>query len=54
MKYMRNHQLLNQDLLSYQTDDSILNVAMQAFERQLELQHEIDKVLHKMETRYLD
>ena len=43
---------LNQDLLSYQTDDSILNVAMQAFERQLELQHEIDKVLHKMETNY--
>ena len=25
---------LNQDLLSYQTDDSILSVAMQAFERQ--------------------
>ena len=45
---------LNQDLLSYQTDDSILNVAMQAFERQLELQHEIDKVLHKMETNYED
>jgi ATP-binding cassette subfamily F protein 3 len=27
---------LNQDLLSYQTDDSILEVAMQAFGRQLE------------------
>jgi ATP-binding cassette subfamily F protein 3 len=45
---------LNQDLLSYQTDDSILNVAMQAFEKQLELQHDIDKVLHKMETNYED
>jgi ATP-binding cassette, subfamily F, member 3 len=45
---------LNQDLLSYQTDDSILHVAMQAFERQLELQIQIDKVLHKMETNYED
>ncbi|MCZ2486227.1 ABC-F family ATP-binding cassette domain-containing protein [Aquirufa antheringensis] len=45
---------LNQDLLSYQTDDSILNVAMQAFEKQLELQKDIDKVLHKMETNYED
>jgi ATP-binding cassette subfamily F protein 3 len=45
---------LNQDLLSYQTDDSILHVAMQAFERQLELQIAIDNVLHKMETNYED
>lgn len=45
---------LNQDLLSYQTDDSILHVAMQAFERQLELQSQIDAVLHKMETNYED
>jgi len=45
---------LNQDLLSYQTDDSILHVAMQAFERQLELQIQIDAVLHKMETNYED
>ncbi|MEY4383634.1 MAG: Zinc import ATP-binding protein ZnuC [Bacteroidota bacterium] len=43
---------LNQDLLSYQTDDSILEVAMQAFGRQLELQHKIDEVIHKMETNY--
>jgi ATP-binding cassette, subfamily F, member 3 len=41
---------LNQDLLSYQSDDSILNVAMQAFERQLLLQKEIDVILHKLET----
>ncbi len=45
---------LNQDLLSYQTDDSILLVAMQAFERQLYLQKEIDKVLHQMEVAYED
>jgi ATP-binding cassette, subfamily F, member 3 len=45
---------LNQDLLSYQSDDSILSVAMQAFERQNFLQVEIDKVLHKMETNYED
>ena len=45
---------LNQDLLSYQTDDSILHVAMQAFERQLELQIQIDAVLHKMESNYED
>jgi ATP-binding cassette subfamily F protein 3 len=45
---------LNQDLLSYQTDDSILHVTMQAFERQLELQIAIDNVLHKMETNYED
>jgi len=45
---------LNQDLLSYQTDDSILHVAMQAFERALELQIQIDAVLHKMETNYED
>ncbi|MBX2843086.1 MAG: ABC-F family ATP-binding cassette domain-containing protein [Flammeovirgaceae bacterium] len=43
---------LNQDLLSYQSDDSILEVAMQAFERQLELQHQIDEILHQMEHNY--
>ena len=45
---------LNQDLLSYQSEESILVVAMQAFERQNFLQAEIDKVLHKMETNYED
>ncbi|PWJ60596.1 ATP-binding cassette subfamily F protein 3 [Dyadobacter jejuensis] len=45
---------LNQDLLSYQTDDSILSVAMQAFERQNELQAQIDKILHEMEHDYKD
>jgi ATP-binding cassette subfamily F protein 3 len=45
---------LNQDLLSYQTQDSILQVAMQAFERENYLQLEIDKVLHEMEVNYKD
>jgi ATP-binding cassette, subfamily F, member 3 len=45
---------LNQDLLSYQSDDSILSVAMQAFERQNELQVQIDKILHEMEVNYRD
>ncbi|MBC3787261.1 ABC-F family ATP-binding cassette domain-containing protein [Spirosoma utsteinense] len=45
---------LNQDLLSYQTDESILSVAMQAFARQNELQHQIEELLHEMETNYRD
>ncbi len=43
---------LNQDLLSYQTDDSIRLVAMQAFERALEVERKIEDVIHKMETNY--
>ncbi|MCE6992741.1 ABC-F family ATP-binding cassette domain-containing protein [Dyadobacter sp. CY323] len=45
---------LNQDLLSYQSDDSILSVAMQAFERQNILQVQMDKILHDMENNYTD
>ncbi|MCE7065551.1 ABC-F family ATP-binding cassette domain-containing protein [Dyadobacter sp. CY326] len=45
---------LNQDLLSYQSDDSILSVAMQAFERQNILQVQMDKILHDMEHNYTD
>ncbi len=45
---------LNQDLLSYQTEDSILSVAMQAFERQNILQVQMDKILHDMEHNYTD
>lgn len=45
---------LNQDLLSYESDESILKVAMQAFERQNFLQEEIDKLLVKIETDYSD
>ncbi|WP_075350881.1 ABC-F family ATP-binding cassette domain-containing protein [Algoriphagus marinus] len=43
---------LNQDLLSYQSDESILNVALAAFKETLSLQDEIDEVLKKMETDY--
>ena len=45
---------LNQDLLSYQTDDSILSVAMQAFGETVDLQKQIEEVLKKMETDYSD
>lgn len=45
---------LNQDLLSYLTDDSILHVAMQAFGDALKVQEQIEKVLHEMETNYQD
>jgi ATP-binding cassette, subfamily F, member 3 len=43
---------LNQDLLSYQTDKSILHVAMEAFERQNQLHTEIEILLNKLETDY--
>ncbi|WP_114779637.1 ABC-F family ATP-binding cassette domain-containing protein [Botryobacter ruber] len=45
---------LNQDLLSYQTHESILSVAMQAFEEALSLQKEIDKVLVEFENNFHD
>lgn len=45
---------LNQDLLSYQSDKSILHVAMEAFTRQNELHTEIENLLKKLETDYTD
>ncbi len=45
---------LNQDLLSYISEDSILSVAMQAFDRAMVLQKNIDKLLHQMEVDYKD
>ena len=45
---------LNQDLLSYQSDKSILHVAMEAFERQNQLFIEIEDLLEKLETDYSD
>ena len=45
---------LNQDLLSFQTEDSILSVAMTAFSSTLELQSQIDKVIKEMEENYRD
>lgn len=45
---------LNQDLLSYQTDDSILTVAMEAFVEAVDVQKNMDHVLKQMETDYKD
>ena len=45
---------LNQDLLSYQTDDSILQVALEAFEKENELQKNIDRTIKLLETDYSD
>lgn len=43
---------LNQDLLSFQSDESILNVALAAFKETLGLQDEIEQILVKMETDF--
>jgi ATP-binding cassette subfamily F protein 3 len=43
---------LNQDLLSYQTDDSILTVAMQAFKDVVDMEREIETLIHKLENEY--
>ncbi len=45
---------LNQDLLSYQTDDAIVTVAMEAFKDAVDTQRQIEQVLHKLETAYSD
>ncbi|HWA34026.1 MAG TPA: ABC-F family ATP-binding cassette domain-containing protein, partial [Cyclobacteriaceae bacterium] len=45
---------LNQDLLSYQTEDAILTVAMEAFKDAVDTQRQIEKILHKLETEYAD
>ncbi|MBT1703419.1 ABC-F family ATP-binding cassette domain-containing protein [Chryseosolibacter indicus] len=45
---------LNQDLLSYQTDDAIVTVAMSAFKDAVDTQRQIETILHKLETEYSD
>jgi ATP-binding cassette, subfamily F, member 3 len=45
---------LNQDLLSYQSEDSILDVALEAFKDTLKLQEDIELVLKQMETDHSD
>jgi ATP-binding cassette subfamily F protein 3 len=45
---------LNQDLLSYQSDDAILTVAMEAFKDAVDTQRQLEKVLHQLETEYAD
>ena len=43
---------LNQDLLSFQSEDAILTVAMEAFKDAVDTQRQIEKILHKLETEY--
>ena len=45
---------LNQDLLSFQSDDAILTVAMEAFKDAVDTQRQIEQILHKLETEYSD
>lgn len=45
---------LNQDLLSYQTEDSILTVAMEAFKEAVDTQRQIEKTIHELELHYDD
>ena len=40
---------LNQDLLSYQSDESIVDVAMKAFSETIRIGHQIDEILKEME-----
>ncbi len=45
---------LNQDLLSYESEKTILDVTLEAFEEAQKLKHEIDDILKKLETEYTD
>ena len=45
---------LNQDQLSFESDDTILNVALTAFADALKLEKEIEDILKKMETDHSD
>ena len=45
---------LNQDLLSFKSQESILHVVMQAFERENEIWYEIEKLTKQLETEYTD
>ena len=45
---------LNQDLLSYQTEDSILTVTMAAFKEVVDIERQIETIIKKLETEYSD
>ncbi|HEY9005330.1 ribosomal protection-like ABC-F family protein [Ohtaekwangia sp.] len=45
---------LNQDLLSYQTNDSILTVAMGAFKEVVEIERQLETTIKQLETEYSD
>ena len=42
----------NQDLLSYDTENSVLSVALEAFPEQLELDERIHRIVHRLETEH--
>jgi ATP-binding cassette subfamily F protein 3 len=41
---------LNQDLLSFQSEDSIVSVAMEAFKNAVEIERQIELILTKLES----
>src|ERR1700712_5018147 len=41
----------NQDLLSFSTDESILNVAMHAFDRAKAIEKDMERMIEELETR---
>jgi ATP-binding cassette subfamily F protein 3 len=43
---------LNQDLLSFQSEDAIVTVAMSAFKDAVDTQRQIETILHKLESEY--
>lgn len=45
---------LNQDLLSYQSDDAIITVAMEAFKDAVDTQRQLEQTLHLLEHEYSD
>ncbi|HEY8937279.1 MAG TPA: ABC-F family ATP-binding cassette domain-containing protein [Cyclobacteriaceae bacterium] len=45
---------LNQDLLSFQSEDAIVTVAMSAFKDAVDTQRQLELVIHKLETEYSD
>jgi ATP-binding cassette, subfamily F, member 3 len=45
---------LNQDLLSFLSEDAILTVAMEAFKEAVDTQRQIEKTLHRLEVEYSD
>ena len=45
---------LNQDLLSFQSEDAIVTVAMEAFKDAVDTQRQLEKVLHELEINYSD
>ncbi|HMV08899.1 MAG TPA: ABC-F family ATP-binding cassette domain-containing protein [Cyclobacteriaceae bacterium] len=45
---------LNQDLLSYQTEDSILTVAIGAFKEVVDIERQLEHIIKQLETEYSD